>query len=377
MEFECAGKFLFERSSDDGGLRDFMKKLRVELPENSYDIIFADWDSEIFEKTVSAFDRGGRIITVSERKLQKLYPLTAYRYGELFLLQGTEEHKSMEEIERLLDFAVEKQCDRKSMFIAFGGGIVGDMTGFASAVFMRGIDFIQVPTTLLAMVDSSVGGKTGVNLSSGKNLAGAFHQPKAVLADVNFLLTLPEREIRNGLGEIVKYAVGLDRELFDKLEKNCTGLNSLDIELYKEIIYDCCAIKCRIVQQDEKEQGVRALLNLGHTFGHAVEAVSNFEITHGEAVSIGLVCAGELALKLGMWQREDLQRMRDLMGRLNLPSSLKKEWKTDDLISAMMHDKKTESGKLKIVLPTAIGQSVVQKNIPVEIIRQTMEVCCE
>ena len=154
-------------------------------------------------------------------------------------------------------------------------------------------------------------------------------------------------------------------------------MNSLDIELYKEIIYDCCAIKCRIVQQDEKEQGVRALLNLGHTFGHAVEAVSNFEITHGEAVSIGLVCAGELALKLGMWQREDLQRMRDLMGRLNLPSSLKKEWKTDDLISAMMHDKKTESGKLKIVLPTAIGQSVVQKNIPVEIIRQTMEVCCE
>ena len=354
-----------------------MKKLRVELPENSYDIIFADWDSEIFENTVAAFDRGGKIITVSERSLQKLYPLTAYRYGELFLLQGTEEHKSMEEIERLLDFAVEQQCDRKSMFIAFGGGIVGDMTGFASAVFMRGIDFIQMPTTLLAMVDSSVGGKTGVNLSSGKNLAGAFHQPKAVLTDVHFLETLPEREIRNGLGEIVKYGVGLDRELFEKLEKNTDKLNSLDLEFYQEIIYDCCAIKCRIVQNDEKEHGMRALLNLGHTFGHAVEAVSHFEITHGEAVAIGLVCAGELALKLGLWQSEDLKRMRDLMQKLNLPVSLRKEWKFDDLMSAMLHDKKTESGKLKIIVPTSIGSSIIQKDIPIEIIRQTMEVCCE
>ena len=354
-----------------------MKKLRVELPENSYDIIFDNWDSEIFEKTVSAFDRGGKIITASERNLQKLYPLTAYRYGELFLFQGTEENKSMEEIERLLDFAVEQQCDRKSMFIAFGGGIVGDMTGFASAIFMRGIDFIQIPTTLLAMVDSSVGGKTGVNLSSGKNLAGAFHQPKAVLTDVHFLQTLPDSEIRNGLGEIVKYGTGLDRELFEKLEKNTAALNTLDLEFYKEIIYDCCAIKCRIVQADEKEHGVRALLNLGHTFGHAIEAVSNFEITHGEAVAIGLVCAGQLAMKLGMWQQQEFERMRDLMLKLNLPCSLKKTWKFDDLMSAMLHDKKTESGKLKIILPTAIGSSVIQKDIPIEIIRQSMEACCE
>lgn len=354
-----------------------MKKLHVKLPQNSYDIIFDEWDSPEFEKTVAEFDRGGQILTVSERSLQKLYPLTAYRYGELFLLQGTEENKSMAEIERLLEYAVEKGCDRKSLFIAFGGGIVGDMTGFASSVFMRGIDFIQVPTTLLAMVDSSVGGKTGVNLSSGKNLAGAFHQPKAVLTDVRFLETLPEREIRNGLGEIVKYGVGLSRELFELLENNVDGLNNLDSELYKKVIYDCCSIKCRIVQEDEKEQGVRALLNLGHTFGHAVEAVSDFEITHGEAVALGLVCAGELALRLNLWKQDDFDRMRTLMRNLKLPTVLRKEWKFDDMMKVMLHDKKTESGKLKIILPNAVGSSVIEKNIQSSLIRESMEACCE
>lgn len=354
-----------------------MDKLHIKLPENSYDIIFDDWDSEAFEDAIRTFDRGGRIMTVSEKKLRELYPLAAYKYGELFTLQGTEEHKSIAEIERLCDAAVENGCDRKSMFIALGGGIVGDMTGFASAIFMRGIDFIQVPTTLLAMVDSSVGGKTGVNLNSGKNLAGAFHQPKAVLTDVHFLETLPPREIRNGLGEIVKYGVGLSSELFELLENNIDKLNSLDLELYQQIIYDCCAIKCRIVQEDEKEHGCRALLNLGHTFGHAVEAVSNFEITHGEAVAVGLVCAGELAVRLKLWQQAELERMRSLMQKLNLPSTLKKEWKFDDMLKSMLHDKKTESGNLKIILPNSIGSSIIQKNIPLELIRESMGACCE
>ena len=354
-----------------------MKKLHICLPQDSYDIIFDEWGSDAFENAVAKFDRGGRIITVSEKKLQDLYPLSAYKYGDLFVLKGTEENKNMAEIERLLDFAVEKNCDRKSMFMAFGGGIIGDMTGFASSVFMRGIDFIQVPTTLLAMVDSSVGGKTGVNLSSGKNLAGAFHQPKVVLTDVAFLQTLPEREIRNGLGEIVKYGVGLSSDLFEKLEKHTEKLNNLDLDIYREIIYDCCNIKCRIVQEDEKEQGCRALLNLGHTFGHAVESVSHFEITHGEAVAIGLCCAGELACRLNMFDRGDLARMQSLMHKLNLKCKLEKAWKFDELLKVMMHDKKTENGVLKIILPTAIGSSVIQKNIPVDLIHQAMEVCYE
>ncbi len=354
-----------------------MNKLHIKLPENSYDIIFDEWGSDAFEKTVESFDRGGKMMTVSEKTLRELYPLAAYKYGELFTLKGTEENKSMAEIERLCDAAVENGCDRKSMFIAFGGGIVGDMTGFASAIFMRGIDFIQVPTTLLAMVDSSVGGKTGVNLSSGKNLAGAFHQPKAVLTDVHFLETLPDREIRNGLGEIVKYGAGLSKELFELLEKNIDKLNSLDLDFYQQIIYDCCAIKCRIVQEDEKEHGCRALLNLGHTFGHAVEAISNFEITHGEAVAIGLACAGELAVRLKLWSESDLDRMRRLMTALKLPSALKKEWKFDDMLKIMLHDKKTENGKLKIILPNAIGSSIIQKDIPSELIRESMEACRE
>ena len=354
-----------------------MNKLHIKLPENSYDIIFDEWGSDAFEKTVEKFDRGGRILTVSEKKLRELYPLAAYRYGELFTLKGTEENKSMEEIERLCDAAVGNGCDRKSLFIALGGGIVGDMTGFASAIYMRGIDFIQVPTTLLAMVDSSVGGKTGVNLSSGKNLAGAFHQPKAVLTDVRFLETLPDREIRNGLGEIVKYGVGLSRELFELLENNIDKLNSLDLEFYQKIIYDCCAVKCRIVQEDEKEHGCRALLNLGHTFGHAIEAVSNFEITHGEAVAIGLICAGQLALKSDLWKQSDFDRMKNLADALYLPSKLKKEWKFDDMIKIMLHDKKTENGRLNIVLPDAIGSSLIQKNVSSELITESMEACRE
>lgn len=354
-----------------------MKKLRIKLPNDSYDIIFDEWGSSAFEKAIETFDRGGKIVTVSEKTLQKLYPLIAYQYGESFKLAGSEENKSMAEIERLLDFAVETGCDRKSMFIAFGGGIVGDMTGFASAIFMRGIDFIQVPTTLLAMVDSSVGGKTGVNLSYGKNLAGAFHQPRAVLTDVAFLKTLPDREIRNGLGEIVKYGIGLSAELFEKLEKNIDALNSLDLDVYREIIYDCCEVKCRIVQEDEKEKGVRALLNLGHTFGHAVETVSDFAVTHGEAVAIGLCCAGELACKLEMFKESELMRMRKLMQQFNLSCTLKKEWKFDDLMKVMTHDKKAENGVLKIVVPTSIGSSTLVKNVPLETIRQAMEACCE
>ena len=354
-----------------------MNKLHIRLPENSYDIIFDDWNSDIFEKTVEQFSKGGKILTVSEKKLRELYPLAAYKYGELFILKGTEENKSMEEIERLCDSAVENGCDRKSLFIALGGGIVGDMTGFASAIYMRGIDFIQVPTTLLAMVDSSVGGKTGVNLSSGKNLAGAFHQPKAVLTDVHFLETLPDREIRNGLGEIVKYGVGLDKDLFELLENNVNKLNSLDLDFYQKIIYDCCAIKCRIVQEDEKEHGCRALLNLGHTFGHAIEAVSNFEITHGEAVAAGLFCAGQLALKLDLWQQDDFDRMQKLADALHLPSKLKKEWKFEDMLKVMLHDKKTVKGNLNIVLPNAIGNSLIKKDIPEDLIRESMEACRE
>ena len=354
-----------------------MKKLHVALPENSYDIIFDSWGSEAFERAVESFDHGGRIMTVSEKKLQDLYPLAAYKYGDFFALKGGEENKNMAEIERLLESAVEHNCDRRSMFIALGGGIVGDMTGFASSIFMRGIDFIQVPTTLLSMVDSSVGGKTGVNIEAGKNLAGAFHQPKVVLADVNFLETLPDREIRNGLGEVVKYGVGLSRELFESLEKHTDEINSLDLDFYQKMIYDCCAVKCRIVQEDEKELGIRALLNLGHTFGHAVETVSGFEITHGEAVAIGLACAGELAVRMELWKSEDLKRMRNLMDRLKLPAALRKSWKFDDMLKVMSHDKKAESGNLKFILPSGIGSCIIQKNVPLDILKESMEVCCE
>jgi 3-dehydroquinate synthase len=263
--------------------------------------------------------------------------------------------------------------DRKSTVLALGGGIVGDIAGFAAASFMRGISFIQVPTTLLAQVDSSVGGKTGVNLSQGKNLVGAFYQPKLVFIDAAFINTLPEREFLTGLAEIVKYGIIWDENLFNYLEEHQTKIKSRDNECLIYIIDRCCSIKADIIAQDETESGLRALLNLGHSFGHAFEALTNYQkYTHGEAIAIGMIYASNLANSLGILSSIDLNRITNLIKMYGLPISFE-NLESVDIVTQMRKDKKNTGGKIQLILPTAIGKSKIFNDISEAIVAAILD----
>ena len=271
--------------------------------------------------------------------------------------------------------AAQEHCDRSSVFVALGGGVAGDLTGFAAAIYMRGVNVIQIPTSLLAMVDSSVGGKTAVDLPEGKNLAGAFHQPSLVLIDPAMLRTLPMRERIGALAEILKYAVILDGEFFDFLEQNAAALLApeQDEVLYGKIIARCCAIKADVVAQDETEQGLRALLNYGHTFGHALELLSDFRMSHGEAVSVGMELAGRLAVHLEMWQMEELDRQRRLTAALGLPLRPDFTFDPEAVLSVMARDKKNRNGKWNLVLPVSIGSARVVRDVNPDDCRKMLE----
>lgn len=263
-------------------------------------------------------------------------------------IEDSENAKQLSTIEKLCEQLIELGADRSTTLVALGGGVVGDIAGMTASVFMRGIPVIQVPTTLLAQADSSVGGKTGVNLPQGKNLIGAFHQPKMVLSDVRALKTLPERELRNGLAEVVKTAIAGDAGLFSLLEKNLELIKQRDEALLEEIIVRCARIKAKIVERDEQEQGEeRMKLNLGHTFGHAIESLSNYTIPHGEAVAIGLVKAAELA---GV----EADRIRNLLKAIGLPTETK--FSESAIRGAMLADKKKHCGKIRVVVPVKIGE---------------------
>lgn len=253
--------------------------------------------------------------------------------------------------------------------------MTGDMAGFAAAIFMRGIAFEQIPTTLLAMVDSSVGGKTGVDIPEGKNLIGAFHQPRRVLIDPDFLRTLPQKEIRCGLAEIVKTAVLFDEKLFAELERDPVSLLNpgADMSRYAAIIRRCCELKAEVVARDEREAGIRALLNYGHTFGHAVELLSGFSISHGEAVAIGMTAAAEVAVRRGRWNRADAERQKALLAALGLPCAVPQEFDNERIIKAMEHDKKNLAGKITLVLPRRFGEAEVMRGVPMPEIVAALE----
>jgi 3-dehydroquinate synthase len=274
-----------------------------------------------------------------------------------------EENKSLERLSILWEQMLAEKTDRKSLVIAIGGGVVGDLAGFAAASFMRGLRFVQVPTTLLAMVDSSVGGKTGINLPAAKNMIGAFWQPHAVWIDTQTLDTLPEREYRSGLAEVVKYGVILDKDFFEYLETHADAILARDADSVQTIVRRSCELKARVVSEDERETtGKRAILNYGHTFGHAIEAKTAYgKFLHGEAISIGMTMAGRLAARKGLWPHDCVSRQSALLQKLGLPIAFDLV-PGPLLIEAMQLDKKTEHGKLKFILPTSIGhvQSVDQ-----------------
>lgn len=288
------------------------------------------------------------------------------------VLRDGEEFKNWESLNAIMDALLEARCERKTTLIALGGGVIGDMTGFAAAIYQRGVPFIQIPTTLLSQVDSSVGGKTAINHPLGKNMIGAFYQPKLVLADLDVLDTLPQRELAAGLAEVIKYGLIDDLPFFEWLEANMEGLVARDKALLAQAVAWCCANKARIVAEDEKETGVRALLNLGHTFGHAIEAGMGYgNWLHGEAVAAGMVLAARLSNQMGWIEADDVRRVEALIAKAGLPTESPKLG-TQSFLSWMSSDKKVESGTIRFVLMKALGRSVITP-VPADVLNPFLD----
>jgi 3-dehydroquinate synthase len=274
------------------------------------------------------------------------------------LVPDGEEHKTFKSLETIYNRLITERCERKSCVLALGGGVIGDLAGFAAATYLRGVPYVQVPTTLLAQVDSSVGGKTGVNHENGKNLIGAFYQPKLVLIDVNMLASLPRRELVGGLAEVIKYGIIEDPQLFDELEKNVAKIIELDRELLKRVIVTSCSIKARVVEADEREEDQRAVLNFGHTLGHALEAATDYrQLLHGEAVAIGMVKAAMLSVQHGFCDQQTFERILKLVKKTGLPNEIPSGISMVNVIQSMELDKKAADGKIKFVMSQGIGKT--------------------
>ena len=319
------------------------------------------------------------IVTNDNVAAHYLAPLTAALADKTVItvhLPDGEAHKNLASYAQILDALVAARYDRDSLIIALGGGITGDIAGFAAATYQRGIAGLQIPTTLLAQVDSSVGGKTGVNHPQGKNLIGAFHQPQAVLIDTATLATLPPREFASGMAEVIKYGLINDPAFFIWLEANRDGIRAHDPALLAEMIAHCCANKAAIVAADEREQGVRALLNYGHTFGHALEALTHYKRwKHGEAVAIGSVIATHLGVILDRVSEADAARTAALFAAYDLPTTIPADITTADILDKMQLDKKTRGGTLRLVLPQRFCDSGIDSGVAAETIRQAIDAC--
>jgi len=274
------------------------------------------------------------------------------------LVPDGEEHKNVSTLSKIFDRLIQEKFDRRSSLLALGGGVVGDLAGFAAATYLRGVPFVQLPTTLLAQVDSSVGGKTGVNHQDGKNLIGAFYQPRLVLIDVDVLTSLPRRELVAGLAEVIKYGIIEDPVLFDLLEKNINRIIDVDRQLLTRLIRTSCAIKAKVVEKDEREDDYRAVLNFGHTVGHALEAATGYrQFLHGEAVGVGMVQAAVISAREGFCDQGNLERIRGLVKKAGLPSEIPSGVSPGALISGMELDKKSAAGKIKFVMCAGIGRT--------------------
>lgn len=313
----------------------------------------------------------GRKLLVCDSRVEKLYGEWAretFEPDDVFVFPAGESSKNIDNVIGVCRRAAELRLDRHSTFIALGGGVTGDLTGFAAAIYLRGVDVVQIPTTLLAMVDSGVGGKTAVDIPEGKNLVGAFHQPRRVIADPHFLRTLPVRELRNGLAEVVKTAMLGDAPLFLELEKLGAAVltDPLPEKLYERIIFRCCQVKGKIVAADENEHGRRAVLNYGHTFGHALELMSGFELPHGEGVAIGMAVAAKLAVKLGRLQPRTAARQEELLRALGLPVDVPAGTDPEAWMAAMAGDKKARDGRVVLILPEDIGEVREEDGVPAE-----------
>lgn len=353
-----------------------MQTLSVELRERRYDI-YAGAGLLARPGPLGEWIAAPRVLVVSDENvaphyLARVEAALGDRLRDSVILPPGEQTKNLDTLSRLFDHCADRHIGRDGALVALGGGVVGDLTGFAAACWQRGIDFYQLPTTLLAQVDASVGGKTAVNHSAGKNLIGAFHQPRAVIADTDTLATLPDREFRAGLAEVVKHALIADAGFLAWLEANAGALDDRDADVIAETVLRCCRIKAAVVSEDERERGRRAILNFGHTFGHVIEAATGFgEWLHGEAVAAGMVQAMALSVRLGTFPAGDRDRAVELMDRLRLPLQApalpEATW-----LEWMARDKKATAGGLRFIVLDGLGKAAVRDDVTNDQLREVL-----
>ena len=354
-----------------------MKTINVKLEKRGYPIYVGGGlleNYDLFEKHIN----GKRVAIVTNDKVGSLYlqkisnTLSVEKEVTPIILPDGEAFKNAESLNIIYDKLLASKANRQITLIALGGGVIGDMTGFAAATFMRGVDFIQIPSTLLSQVDSSVGGKTGINHPLGKNMIGAFHQPKCVIADINLMETLPDKELSAGMAEVIKYGLIRDASFFEWLEKNIKGIMQREPSLIIEAVVRSCQNKADIVETDEFESGIRAILNLGHTFGHAIETATGYkEWLHGEAIATGMVMAAYLSEQMGWLSREENQRIKSLIIHANLPIN-PPEISKQKFLDLMQLDKKTKKDQIHLVLQQGIGKAILTSDYNIEKFHNTL-----
>jgi 3-dehydroquinate synthase len=355
-----------------------MKKIKVDLGKRSYPVHIGKGVFGGLAEVVRKTGFTGPVVIVTDRIVKtKTAEITSKNIKKIaaetveIVVPASERSKCIDVYQSVISRISDKTKKHKPLIIALGGGVVGDLAGFVAASFRRGVPFIQVPTTLLAQVDSSVGGKVGIDLAEAKNLVGAFYQPRCVLADIDFLRTLPPKQIRNGLAEIIKYAIIKDKEFFDILDAGMTKILSLDALLLEKVIARCVAIKARVVEKDEfDDKDVRIILNFGHTLGHAIESASSYssEYNHGESVAVGMIMASEIAFKLGLFSKKSLDRIKALVSKAGLPLKAKNV-SPSRVLKTCEFDKKFTRGSNRFVLPRSIGKVTVVEDIPALLIK--------
>lgn len=360
-----------------------MLDVMVSLGANSYLIHLDSGILPQMGSTLQSLNIGKRLMVVTNPVVGGLYSsiLTGGLKSSGFDVVSAsvpdgEAYKSLDVANQLYDQLISNRLDRRSAVIALGGGVIGDLAGFVAATYLRGVPFVQIPTTLLAQVDSSVGGKVAVNHPKGKNLIGAFYQPRLVWTDLSTLKTLPRREYLSGLAEVVKYGVVVDERFFTYLEENISKILSLDLGVLERVVARCCEIKAELVEKDERDQGPRMVLNYGHTIGHALEAATGYEVyTHGEAVAIGMRIVSRIARKLGILASEDMERQESLLKALGLPTTVGKKVDLAKVTDAMRLDKKVIGDKVRFVIPRAIGDVYVTDEISLQMAVETIREC--
>ncbi|MCD6093464.1 MAG: 3-dehydroquinate synthase [Candidatus Omnitrophica bacterium] len=356
-----------------------MPVIHINLDKRSYSIIVGNKILRDLGNLLSDFNLSSKAVIITNPRVGRLYlkPIKESLLNKGFdvsaiIIPDGEKSKNYRQLIEIYRNLISARLDRRSLIIGLGGGVIGDISGFAAATFMRGIPYVQVPTSLLAQVDSSIGGKTAINLGGIKNIIGSFYQPKLVYTDISSLRTLPREELYNGLAEVIKYGVIKDERFFQYLEKNIEKVLELDTLCLEKIVFRCAQIKAEIVEEDEREEGIRAILNYGHTLGHCFETITKFRYRHGQAISLGMIYISEIAQRLGILEKKDAERQKRLLQRGHLPVSLRKSFNPEEILTILEMDKKRRGGRQRFILPRKIGEVIIKEDIPRELIKEAL-----